>query len=85
MADRSDITEELVRLHSHFDQLEQLLDSDAPVGRRLDFLLQEIGREANTTGAKSQDAPLAQLATINIPRYHTESIKGNCSMLANLT
>jgi uncharacterized protein (TIGR00255 family) len=61
LADRSDITEELVRLGSHFDQFEQLLDLDEPVGRRLDFLLQEIGREANTTGAKSQDAPLAHL------------------------
>jgi uncharacterized protein (TIGR00255 family) len=61
MAERSDVTEELVRMRSHFDQLEQLLDVDAPVGRRLDFLLQEIGREANTTGAKSQDAPLAHL------------------------
>jgi uncharacterized protein (TIGR00255 family) len=61
MADRSDVTEELVRMRSHFDQLAQFLDTDAPVGRRLDFLLQEIGREANTTGAKSQDAPLAHL------------------------
>ncbi len=61
MADRSDVTEELVRMRSHFDQLEELLDIDAPVGRRLDFLLQEIGRETNTTGAKSQDAPLAHL------------------------
>ncbi len=61
MADRSDITEELARLASHFDQFERLLDSDEAIGRRLDFLLQEIGREANTVGAKSQDAPLAHL------------------------
>ena len=61
VADRIDITEELVRLASHFDQFEQLLDAEEPVGRRLDFLLQEIGREANTTGAKSQDAPLSHL------------------------
>jgi len=61
MADRSDIAEELVRLGSHFDQFAQLLQAKEPVGRRLDFLLQEIGREANTTGAKSQDAPLAHL------------------------
>jgi uncharacterized protein (TIGR00255 family) len=61
LADRSDVTEELVRLDSHFEQFLRLLDEDVPVGRRLDFLLQEIGRESNTIGAKSQDAPLAHL------------------------
>lgn len=61
MADRSDVTEELVRLDCHFDQFEHLLASDDPVGRRLDFLLQEIAREANTVGAKSQDAALSHL------------------------
>ncbi len=61
LADRSDITEEIARLSSHFDQFERLLESPEPVGRRLDFLLQEIAREANTVGAKSQDAPLAHL------------------------
>jgi uncharacterized protein (TIGR00255 family) len=61
LADRSDITEEITRLSSHFDQFERLIDATEPVGRRLDFLLQEIAREANTVGAKSQDAPLAHL------------------------
>jgi len=61
LADRSDVIEELVRLDSHFDQFERLLGEDGPVGRRLDFLLQEIGRESNTIGAKSQDAPIAHL------------------------
>jgi uncharacterized protein (TIGR00255 family) len=61
LADRSDVTEELVRLDSHFDQFTRLLSTDGPVGRRLDFLLQEIGRESNTIGAKSQDAPIAHL------------------------
>jgi uncharacterized protein (TIGR00255 family) len=61
LADRSDVTEELVRLDSHFDQFTRLLDAEGPVGRRLDFLLQEIGRESNTIGAKSQDAPIAHL------------------------
>jgi uncharacterized protein (TIGR00255 family) len=61
MADRTDVTEELVRLDCHFDQFEHLLASDDPVGRRLDFLLQEIAREANTVGAKSQDAALSHL------------------------
>ncbi len=61
LADRTDITEELVRLDSHFSQLAALLDSSEPVGRRLDFLMQEMAREANTVGAKSQDAELSHL------------------------
>lgn len=61
MADRSDVTEELVRLASHFDQFEALLDSKEPVGRRLEFLLQEMSREANTLGSKSQDVKLSHL------------------------
>jgi uncharacterized protein (TIGR00255 family) len=59
LADRSDITEELVRLGSHFQQFAELLGQAQPVGRRLDFLLQEIGRETNTIGSKSQDASLS--------------------------
>jgi len=62
-ADRLDITEELVRLRSHVDQFRETLASagrETPVGRRLDFLLQELGREANTVGSKANDAPLAQ-------------------------
>ncbi len=61
-ADRLDITEELVRLRSHVDQFRSILGDagpDKPVGRRLDFLLQEMGREANTIGAKANDAPLS--------------------------
>lgn len=61
LSDRSDISEELARLSSHFDQLGALLETEGPVGRRLDFLLQEIGREANTIGAKGQDASIAHL------------------------
>lgn len=61
LADKSDITEELVRLDSHFSQFSQLLDLEEPVGRRLDFLLQEISREVNTVGAKSQHAKVAHL------------------------
>jgi uncharacterized protein (TIGR00255 family) len=62
-ADRLDITEELVRLQSHIAQFRETLqsaDRGHPVGRRLDFLLQELGREANTVGSKANDAPLAQ-------------------------
>lgn len=61
-ADRSDITEELVRLRSHVDQFRSILadgESGNPVGRRLDFLLQEFAREVNTIGAKASDAPVA--------------------------
>jgi uncharacterized protein (TIGR00255 family) len=61
LADKSDITEELVRLNSHFDQFEKLLQSNDTMGRRLDFLLQEVGREVNTIGSKSQDAPLSHV------------------------
>lgn len=61
IADKSDVTEEVVRLDSHFSQLERLLGVAEPVGRRLDFLLQEVARETNTVGAKCQDAPLSHL------------------------
>ncbi|MEW6517757.1 MAG: YicC/YloC family endoribonuclease [candidate division FCPU426 bacterium] len=56
---RSDVTEEVVRLRSHLEQFHQLLSAGEPVGRQMDFLLQEIGRELNTLGAKSVDAKLA--------------------------
>ncbi len=61
LADKSDVTEELVRLKSHFEQFHRLLESDEAVGRKLEFLLQEVLREVNTIGSKSQDAPLSQL------------------------
>ena len=53
LADRADVTEELVRLASHLDQARALLAATGAVGRRLDFLVQEIGRELNTIGAKA--------------------------------
>ncbi|HVU37787.1 MAG TPA: YicC/YloC family endoribonuclease [Opitutales bacterium] len=53
-ADRCDITEELTRLASHFAQFEKILADDAPAGRKLDFLCQEIHREFNTVGSKAQ-------------------------------
>ncbi len=61
LADRSDVAEELARLGSHFDQFASLMEQQLPIGRRLDFLLQEIAREANTIGAKCQDAVLSHL------------------------
>ncbi|CAH8709635.1 YicC family protein [Paenibacillus thiaminolyticus] len=52
-ADRSNIDEELTRLQSHFNQFRQLLDSTEPIGRKLDFLIQEMNREVNTIGSKA--------------------------------
>ena len=60
LADKSDITEELVRLQSHFDQLETVFASDESVGRKLDFLLQEVGREVNTIGSKCHSAEVTR-------------------------
>ena len=57
-ADRCDITEELVRLDAHMVQFDQALHSSEPVGKRLDFLLQEMGREVNTIGSKANDAAI---------------------------
>ena len=58
LADRSDIAEELVRLESHVAQFDRLLDEDTP-GRQLDFLTQELAREANTVASKSADVAIA--------------------------
>jgi len=60
-ADRCDISEEITRLHSHFDKFREYLALDEPVGRPLDFLCQELNREFNTIGSKANDATLAQL------------------------
>jgi uncharacterized protein (TIGR00255 family) len=59
-ADRSDITEELTRLESHFKQFADCTASKEPVGRTLDFLAQEINREVNTIGSKAGDAEIAR-------------------------
>lgn len=59
LADRADVTEELVRLASHVDQARALLAGDSAAGRRLDFLVQEIGRELNTIGSKSTVAEIS--------------------------
>ncbi len=58
-ADRSSITEELVRLDSHFKQFLSTLESKDAAGRKLDFLIQEINREINTIGSKANDAEIA--------------------------
>ena len=60
-ADRIAIDEELVRLRSHFDGFSDILASNEPVGRRMDFLVQELNRETNTIGSKCQNAEIARL------------------------
>ncbi|MDP8247735.1 MAG: YicC/YloC family endoribonuclease [Candidatus Tritonobacter lacicola] len=61
-ADRSDISEELTRLGSHLNQFEKLLSGGRPVGRTLDFLIQEIYREINTVGSKANSAEISREA-----------------------
>jgi len=61
MADRSDITEELIRVESHLDQFRSYMNQDDVIGRRLDFLLQEINREVNTMASKAADSFISQL------------------------
>jgi len=61
MADRSDITEELIRVESHLEQFRSYMNQDDVIGRRLDFLLQEINREVNTMASKAADSFVSQL------------------------
>ncbi|MGI6192647.1 MAG: YicC/YloC family endoribonuclease [Christensenellales bacterium] len=60
-ADRASITEELVRLKSHLEQMEAMLSSKDATGRKLDFLVQEMNREINTIGSKASDLEIANL------------------------
>lgn len=60
-ADRSDISEEIVRFHSHLQQFHDLQGGAEPVGRQMDFLVQELNREINTMGSKSNDAEMTRL------------------------
>ena len=60
-ADKVAVDEETVRLRSHFDQLKSLMDSDGEVGRKLDFIIQEMNREANTIGSKANDSSLSHM------------------------
>jgi len=62
LADKADVTEELVRLGSHIDQFRHFLEQQEPVGRRLDFLLQEFLREINTMASKISDVAIAHQA-----------------------
>ncbi len=60
-ADKVAVDEETVRLRSHLDQLEQMLEQGGAIGRKLDFLIQEFNREANTIGSKCSDVTLARV------------------------
>ncbi len=59
-ADRCDVTEELTRLRSHFEQFATLLRTDGEIGRKSEFILQEIGREVNTIGSKANDLTISR-------------------------
>ena len=59
-ADRCDISEEITRLRSHFDQLSTVLKAEGEIGRKAEFILQEIGREWNTVGSKANDVAIAR-------------------------
>lgn len=60
-ADKIAVDEETVRLRSHVAQLRTMLDSDEPMGRKMDFLIQEVNRESNTIGSKCNDVAIAQV------------------------
>ncbi len=59
-ADRCDVTEEITRLRSHFEQFAALLKTDGEIGRKAEFILQEVGREVNTIGSKANDVTIAR-------------------------
>ena len=61
LAERSDITEEIVRASSHIDQFHMIMNKDEPAGRKLNFLLQELNREFNTIGSKADKSGIAHL------------------------
>jgi len=59
-ADKIAVAEETVRLRSHIDQMRAFMDADEAIGRKMDFLVQEFNREANTIGSKAQDVAIAK-------------------------
>ncbi|KKI92553.1 hypothetical protein WQ54_07995 [Bacillus sp. SA1-12] len=59
-ADKADISEEITRIHSHIHQFHESLQEEGPIGRKLDFLVQELNREANTIGSKANDGKIAK-------------------------
>jgi uncharacterized protein (TIGR00255 family) len=80
LADRSDVTEELARLRSHLEQFRAALSTEGEIGKRLDFLLQELNREANTVLSKStevsiKDAGLAIKAEVEKLREQVQNVE----------
>jgi uncharacterized protein (TIGR00255 family) len=74
-AERADISEEIVRLRSHLEQFDAIMNSDESVGRKLEFLTQEMFRETNTIGSKANDAAIAR---------HVIEIKANIERLREM-
>lgn len=72
-ADKADISEELARLGSHFEQFKKILKEEVPVGRKLDFLVQEMNREVNTIGSKCNDGEIAK--TVIDAKSYVEKIR----------
>ena len=64
LAEKADVTEEVIRLKSHFEQFNKMISKDLPVGRQLNFLIQEISREMNTIGSKSTSNALINIIII---------------------
>jgi len=80
LAERADINEEIVRLVSHMEQLKSTLEQDEPVGRKLEFILQEANREINTIGAKAQNMDISALvvqckATLEKMREQAQNVE----------
>ncbi len=73
MVEKSDITEEIVRIKSHLNQFEEVLISGNIIGKKMDFFIQELRREVNTTGSKSQDVEIA--ANVVEMKHELEKIK----------
>ena len=72
-ADKADISEEIARLGSHFEQFRKILKENIPVGRKLDFLVQEMNREVNTIGSKCNDGEIAK--TVIEAKSYVEKIR----------
>ncbi len=75
-AEKSDITEEIVRIKSHLVQLSELLESNEPIGRKTDFIIQEINREVNTIGSKNNNLeinPLVILAKSELEKIREQA------------
>ena len=64
LAEKADVTEEVIRLKSHFEQFNKMISKDLPIGRQLNFLIQEISREMNTIGSKSTSNALINIIII---------------------